>query len=97
VTTARELLRQLAASGHVDDAEPALDRQTRALVQLAALVAVDASTPALRCTAERAAATGVRDEALVHVLLAAARAAGAAQMVRSAPRLALALDVDIER
>jgi hypothetical protein len=100
---AQKLLRQLAAcdrEGVVLLAEAAehceLDRGTRALVQLSALVADDAPTVSLRWAADVAAATGADDATLVRVLAATAPATGAAQMVKSAPRLALALDVDIE-
>jgi alkylhydroperoxidase/carboxymuconolactone decarboxylase family protein YurZ len=99
---ARELLRDLARSGHPPrglsgDGQPyGLDRQTRALVQLSALLAGDAGTAALRCAADNAAAAGVDDATLVSVLVTAATANGVAQTVKSAPRLALALDVDIE-
>jgi alkylhydroperoxidase/carboxymuconolactone decarboxylase family protein YurZ len=74
----------------------ALDRVTRALVRLAALIATDAGTTSLRWAVDEAARAGADDAALVQVLVSAATAAGAAQAVLSAPRLALALDVDIE-
>ena len=64
------------------------------LVELAALLAVDAPTTCLRWAAERACATGADDHMLVYVLETAALAAGSAQAVASAPRLALALDLD---
>jgi len=73
-----------------------LDRVTRALVRLAALIAADASTTSLRWAAEKAATAGADDAVLVQVLVSAATAAGAAQTVTSAPRLALAIDVDME-
>lgn len=73
-----------------------LDRSIRVLVELAALLATDAPTTSVRWAAERAAAAGAGDEELLGVLLAAGAAAGEAQMVTSAPRLALALDVDLE-
>lgn len=109
MTGPRELLRRLAAHdevclravlaprsplGEVVLDPPALDRRARALVELAALLATDAPTPSVRCAVDRAATTGADDDTLVHVLQAAAGAAGAAQTVKSARRLALALDVD---
>jgi alkylhydroperoxidase/carboxymuconolactone decarboxylase family protein YurZ len=107
--TTREFLRRLAASDEssleaafsragdgVDGLEPNLDRSTRVLVELAALLAADAPTTSVRWAAERAAAAGADDEKLVGVLLAAGAAAGEAQTVTSAPRLALALDLDME-
>ncbi|MGZ4245481.1 MAG: hypothetical protein ACXVSE_14425 [Solirubrobacteraceae bacterium] len=105
----RELLRRLAASDETsleaafgpggsarEMARINLDRTTRVLVELAALLASDAPTTSVRWAAERASAAGADDEALVGVLLAASAAAGSAQTVTSAPRLALALDVDVE-
>jgi alkylhydroperoxidase/carboxymuconolactone decarboxylase family protein YurZ len=73
-----------------------LDRSIRVLVELSALLAADAPTTSVRWAAERAAAAGAGDEELLGVLLAAGAAAGGAQMVTSAPRLALALDLDLE-
>jgi 4-carboxymuconolactone decarboxylase len=73
-----------------------LDRRTRALVQLSALLAVDAATTTLRWAAELASSRGADDATLAQVLLCAAPAAGAAQTVLSAPRLALALGLDLE-
>ena len=65
---------------------PALDRRTRVLVRLAALIAVGASTESLRWAVELAACNGVDDEAVLDALLAAAAAAGTAQVAASAPR-----------
>ena len=109
--TTRYLLRRLAAHdevylqavlaprsrlGGMVTQPPALDRMARALVELAALLAADAATPSLRCAVEQAAATGADDYTLLHVLETAAGPAGAAQTVKSASRLALALDFDVE-
>jgi hypothetical protein len=107
--TTREFLRRLAAGdessleaafsrdgGGADRIEPNLDRSIRVLVELAALLAADASTTSVRWAAERAAAAGADDWKLLGVLLAAGAAAGEAQTVTSAPRLALALDLDVE-
>lgn len=103
--TGEELLRGLAAndesclsdvlSGRSSDSS-CLDRVTRALVRLSALLALDAGTSSLRWAVDVASAAGVDDAALVAVLLSSASAAGAAQTVSSAPRLALALGVDVE-
>ncbi|MFL5823595.1 MAG: hypothetical protein ACJ764_09155 [Solirubrobacteraceae bacterium] len=102
---AQELLRVLAGSAETGAEQILaseavkncqLDRRTRALVQLSALVADDAPTVSLRWAADAAAVAGVDDATLVRVLATAASATGAAQTVKSAPRLALALDVDIE-
>jgi alkylhydroperoxidase/carboxymuconolactone decarboxylase family protein YurZ len=71
------------------------DRKTHALVQLAALVAVDPAPPsymrlidvALECNASR-------DE-IVGTLIAAMPAVGTARVVSAAPKLALALGYDV--
>lgn len=102
---AREVLRQLATCDAqrlkavlAADASSSseLDRETRALVQLAALMAGDADTVSLRWAADIAAGAGADDATLVGVLVTAASASGAVQTVKSAPRLALAIDVDVE-
>ncbi len=102
---ARNLLRRLVRSEehNLDDMLSAdaaqrcgLDRETRALVQLSALIADDAATASLRWAADVAAVAGADDATLVKVLAAAARATGSAQTAKSAPRLALAIDVDID-
>ena len=112
VNEARDLLRRLAdndegslravlaptpecASGRAPPAL-ALDRRTRGLVRLAALIAVDACTASLRWAVELASTTGADDEAMIAALLAAGSASGSAQVVASAPRLALALGFDLD-
>ena len=68
-----------------------LDPRTRFLVRLAALLAGDASTESVCWAVELAATNGADDDAVAAVLIAAGGAAGSAQLVASAPRLALAL------
>jgi hypothetical protein len=105
VNATENLLRRLAANDELylravlsprRPSSAALDRVTKALVELSALVVADAATASLRWSVERALSTGLEDAAVIQVLLSAASAAGAAQTVASAPRLALALDLDIE-
>lgn len=107
---ARDLLRRLAAHDEpslrtamaptpefelgYEMTKPALDRRTRVLVRLAALIAVGASTESLRWAVELASTSGADDDALAAVLVATGSATGAAQLVESAPRLALALGFD---
>ena len=74
----------------------ALDRRTRALIRLAALLVLGAPTASVQWAVELASAEGACVETLAGVLLAAAPAAGAAQVAESAPRLALALGFDLE-
>lgn len=71
-----------------------LDRQTRMLVRLGALLALDASTDSLRWAVELAAAAGAGEDAVAAVLLATASATGSAQLVSNAARLAVALDYE---
>ena len=101
---AEKLLRRLSESDErllrevlspVGGAGSALDRETRALVQLSALLAVGAATVSLRWAVDVASATGVDDGTLVGVMLAVAGAVGSAQTVSNAPRLALALGFDV--
>lgn len=76
--------------------EPGLDRRTRVLVRLAALIAVGACTESLRWAVELASTTGADDDTVAAVLLATGSAAGSAQIVEAAPRLALALGYEPE-
>jgi alkylhydroperoxidase/carboxymuconolactone decarboxylase family protein YurZ len=107
VSEPRELLRRLAAhdEGSLRSAMaptpefehdyalslPALDRRTRVLVRLAALIAMGACTESLCWAVELASTSGADDAALAAVLIATGSVAGSAQLVESAPRLALAL------
>jgi alkylhydroperoxidase/carboxymuconolactone decarboxylase family protein YurZ len=103
-----ELLRRLAlndentvrsaigAGAAAQSAFAALDAKTAALVRLAALLAVGAATVSCRATVEVARATGASDEEIVGVLVAVGPAVGAARLVDAAPRLALAIDCDLE-
>jgi hypothetical protein len=72
----------------------ALDRRTRLLVRLGALLAVDAATSSLRWAVELASTSGAGDDALAAVLLSAGGPAGSAQLVASASRLVEALDLE---
>lgn len=71
-----------------------LDRRTRMLVRLGALLAIDAPTDSLRWAVELATAAGAGEDAVAAVLLATGCAAGSAQLVSSAARLAVALDYE---
>jgi len=109
---ARDLLRRLAAhddrslvtvlaptsesTGELGSLQTALDRRTRLLVRLTALLAVGAPTTALRWAVELAASGGISEDAILAALLACASVLGSAEVVASAPRLALALGFDLE-
>lgn len=110
VNESRDLLRRLAANdegslrtvlapspitgGPAPRPVLALDRRTRLLIRLAALLVIDAPTESLRWAADLAWTSGADDGALAAVLVAAGPAAGSAQVVATAPRLALALGLE---
>jgi 4-carboxymuconolactone decarboxylase len=75
---------------------PDLDAKTGALVRLAALLSVGAATSSCRATVEVARGAGATDAEIVGVLVAVAPAVGGARVVGAAPRLALAIDYDVE-
>jgi 4-carboxymuconolactone decarboxylase len=98
-----ELLRRLAlndenAVRHAIASRPdaVLDVKTSALVQLAALLSVGGAVVLCRSAVETARAAGASDEEIVGVLVAIGPEVGAARLVEAAPRLALAVDYDIE-
>jgi 4-carboxymuconolactone decarboxylase len=73
-----------------------LDAKTNALVRLAALLSIGAATSSCRAAVELARASGATDAEIVGVLVAVAPAVGGARVVGAAPRLALAIDYDVE-
>jgi alkylhydroperoxidase/carboxymuconolactone decarboxylase family protein YurZ len=75
---------------------PGLDPKTTALVRLAALLSIGAATSSCRAAVECANAAGATDAEIVGVLVAVAPAVGGARVVGAAPRLALAIDYDVE-
>ena len=106
----RQLLRRLAANDEAclatvlrpgfaseplhPGAHPLLDARTTWLVRLAALLALDASTESLRWAVDLASTAGAGEDAVAAVLVATGSAAGSAQLVQSASRLAVALDYE---
>jgi 4-carboxymuconolactone decarboxylase len=82
--------------GPLSDAERcALDRKTRALVQLGALVAIDPASPSYMGTIEEARRCHATTDEIVGTLIAAMPAVGAARAISAAPKLALALGYDV--
>ncbi|HEX5898131.1 MAG TPA: carboxymuconolactone decarboxylase family protein [Solirubrobacteraceae bacterium] len=75
---------------------PELDAKTKALVRLAALLSIGAATSSCRAAVEFAHASGAGDSEIVGVLVAVAPVVGGARVVGAAPRLALAIDYDVE-
>lgn len=73
-----------------------LDARTRCLVRFAALVAVDASSPSVRHEIDHAVSEGASAEDIVDVLEAIVPLVGRAKVVTAAPRVAVALGVDLD-
>jgi hypothetical protein len=103
VSATEQLLRRLADSDErclaralLPDAPGgwALARETRALCQLAALLALDASTASLRWAVDQAWASGAGDGTVIEVLLTVGEASAAANAGMNAPRLAAALELE---
>src|SRR3954454_13087541 len=74
----------------------ALDAKTGALVRLSAPLSADGATASCRATVECAHAAGATDGEIVRVLVEVAPLVGAARLGAAAPRLALAIDYDVE-
>ena len=71
-----------------------LDDQTRALVKLAGLVALEAGIASLQVARDEVWATGAGDEEIVDTVLAVAPIVGTRRVASTAPRLAIALERD---
>jgi alkylhydroperoxidase/carboxymuconolactone decarboxylase family protein YurZ len=74
----------------------ALEPKAAALVRLGALLSVGAATASCRVTVDVARAAGASEEEIVAVLVTVAPVVGSARLVAAAPRLALAMDYDVE-
>ena len=72
-----------------------LDARTRALVQIGALVAVDAAPPSYMSVAEKAFQAGATREDLVGSLIVVMPVVGVPRVVSAAPNLGLALGYDV--
>jgi alkylhydroperoxidase/carboxymuconolactone decarboxylase family protein YurZ len=71
------------------------DAKTHALVRLAALVSVDATTPSYLASVDAARGSGATDEEIVGTLVALIPVVGVARVVSAAPKLGLALGFDL--
>jgi 4-carboxymuconolactone decarboxylase len=74
----------------------ALDAKTRAMLELAMLIAVNGPATAFETAAGVAMATGATEEELVEILISAAKTVGTAHVVAAAPKLALAIGYDVD-
>lgn len=73
-----------------------LNDRIAALVRLAALIAVDADTPAYQAEVRAAISAGASPEQITDVLVVIARVTGSALVMSAAPKLALALGYDVD-
>jgi alkylhydroperoxidase/carboxymuconolactone decarboxylase family protein YurZ len=77
-------------------AASSLDERTRALVCVAALVALDAAPPSYMAAIESAQRAGASREEVVGCLVAVMPVVGVARVVSAAPKVGLALGYDVE-
>jgi AhpD family alkylhydroperoxidase len=73
-----------------------LDAKTVGLLQVAVAVALGSSAVCLQWSTARALAAGATKDEIVEVLLAIAPVAGLGRVVSAAPKVATALDYDVE-
>jgi alkylhydroperoxidase/carboxymuconolactone decarboxylase family protein YurZ len=85
----------LAREGMRSAEQSGLDSRARALVQIGALVAVDAAPPSYMSVAEEALAAGATREELVGSLIVLIPVVGVPRVVAAAPNLGLALGYDV--
>jgi alkylhydroperoxidase/carboxymuconolactone decarboxylase family protein YurZ len=76
--------------------ESRLDAKTRALVRVAALVAVDAAPPSYLEAVTAATRAGATGDEIVGCLIAVLPAVGLARVVSAAPKVGLALGYDVD-
>ena len=100
----KERLRRLAVHddalletiGVEQPSESVIDEKTKALVRVAATVAVDASLSSFQHAVVHALAVGATRDEVVASLEAVTPVTGAARVVQCAPKVALALGYDVE-
>jgi 4-carboxymuconolactone decarboxylase len=73
-----------------------LDGRTHALVQIAALIAVDATPPSYMDAIAAARSFHATDDEIVGCLIAVLPAVGVARVVSAAPKVGLALGYDVD-
>ena len=73
-----------------------LDARTEALVRVAATIAIDGAPASFQCAVARALAAGATNDEIVATLEALTPVTGSVRVVQCAPKLALALDYDVE-
>jgi 4-carboxymuconolactone decarboxylase len=85
----------LLAHDDTSTVETGLEPRVRALVQLGALVAVDAAPPSYMSVVEEALGAGATYEDLVGSLIVVLPVVGVPRVVSAAPNLGLALGYDV--
>ena len=90
------LLAEIVDRRDPDRTAPHLDARTEALLQVAALIALDAPPSSFRSAVGAAQRTGARLEDLLAAVYAVAGTVGTARVIAAAPRIALAAGYDVE-
>jgi 4-carboxymuconolactone decarboxylase len=89
-------IEKLLAPENANQAESRLDGKTHALVRIAALVAIDATTPSYMEAIRSAQRWGASCEEILGCLVAIVPAVGIARVVSAAPKVGLALGYDVD-
>lgn len=90
-----DYIESVLAVGGVGAAEAGLEPRERALVQVGALIAMDAAPPSYMNAAEAALDAGATCDELVGALIVVMPVVGVARVVSAAPNLGLALGYDV--
>jgi len=90
------LLETIAIEQRAGKRKSVIDEKTKALVRVAATVAVDASLSSFQHAVVHALAIGATRDEIVASLEAVTPVTGAARVVQCAPKVALALGYDVE-
>ena len=89
------LLKASAAEG-ISAGESAIDERTTALVRVAATIALNAASSSVQRAVTHALAAGATPDEVVATLEAVTPVTGAARVVQCTPKVALALDYDVD-
>ena len=91
-----DALLEATAAERSSFARSVIDERTATLARIAATVAVDAAPASFQCAVSLALAAGASRDEIVAILEAVAPVTGAARVVQCAPKVALALEYDVE-
>jgi hypothetical protein len=89
-------IEELLADDRANRAASRLDGKTHALVRIAALVAMDATTPCYMEAIRSAQREGATSAEILGCLVAIIRAVGIVRVVSAAPNVGLALGYDVD-